>query len=89
MLEMMVIFAHWCPICNMMLPLFEELEKDYVGKVELIWIDVDKNPDVYKTYEIEIVPTLILLREKTELVRMSGMIGERTLRKRIENEINF
>lgn len=89
MLKIMVIFARWCPICNMMLPLIEELEKDYVGKIELIWIDVDKNPDVYEMHEIEIVPTLILLREKAEIARMSGMIGERVLRKRIENEINF
>ncbi len=87
MLELIVVFAHWCPTCNMMLPIVEELEKDYKDKMGLRWIDIDKYPKVVEEYGIEIVPTFILRRGNVELVRMAGMIGENILRKRIKHEI--
>lgn len=86
MLEMVVIFAHWCPTCNMMLPIVEELEADYADKVRIIWIELDKHPEVIEKYGVQIVPTFILLKEQKEVARMAGMIGENILRKRIENE---
>lgn len=86
MLEMIVVFAHWCPICNMMLPIVEEIETEYLERVKVIWIEFDKQPEVVEQYKIEIVPTFIILRENTEVARMAGMIGENILRKRIENE---
>lgn len=86
MLEMIVVFAHWCPICNMMLPIVEEIETEYLERVKVIWIEFDKHPEVVEQYKIEIVPTFIILRENIEVARMAGMIGENILRKRIENE---
>lgn len=86
MLEMIVVFAHWCPTCNMMLPVIEEIESDYVDKVKMTWIEIDKHPEVIEKYGIEIVPTFILFREQMEVARMAGMIGENILRKRIEHE---
>lgn len=86
MLEMIVIFAHWCPTCNMMMPIVEELEADYVDKVKMVWIEVDMHPEAIEKYEVQIVPTFIFMRDKKEVARMAGMIGENILRKRIENE---
>lgn len=86
MLEMIVVFAHWCPTCNMMLPIVEEIEKDFFDKVTMTWIDIDTYPDVIEQYNIQIVPTFIILREQIEVVRMAGMIGENVLRKRISDE---
>lgn len=88
MLEMIVIFAHWCPTCNMMMPLVEEIETDYADKVKMTWIDVDKHPEVIEEYKVQIVPTFILMKEQAEIARMAGMIGENILRKRIEHESN-
>lgn len=86
MLEMIIVFAHWCPTCNMMLPIFEELETDYADQVKTTWIDVDKHPEAIEQYGVQIVPTLILVWEQREVARMAGMIGEQVLRKRIEDE---
>lgn len=86
MLEMVVVFAHWCPTCNMMMPIAEEIAEDYADKMQTIWIDVDQQPEVIEKYEIEIVPTFILMREQKEVARMAGMVGENILRKRIDYE---
>ena len=87
MLEMIVVFAHWCPTCNMMLPIVEEVDADYTGKIQMNWIDVEQHPEVIEEYEIQIVPTFIMRREQKEVARMAGMIGENVLRERIEHEI--
>ena len=86
MLEIIVIFAHWCPTCSMMMPIVEELEADYVDKVKIIWIEADKHPEAIEQYEIQIVPTFIFMREQKEVARMAGMIGENILRERIEQD---
>lgn len=86
MLKMIVVFAHWCPTCNMMLPIVEEIETDLSDKVTMTWIDVDEHPDVIEQYKIQIVPTFIIMREQMEVARMAGMIGENVLRKRISDE---
>ena len=69
-----------------MLPIVEEIEKDFFDKVTMTWIDIDTYPDVIEQYNIQIVPTFIILREQIEVVRMAGMIGENVLRKRISDE---
>lgn len=86
MLEMIVVYAHWCPICNMMMPIVEEIETDSADKVSITWIDVEKSPEAIEQYGIEIVPTYILMRKQVEVARMAGMIGEQVLRKRIDDE---
>ena len=84
MLEMIVVFAHWCPTCKMMMPLIEEVAEDYKEQIETTWLDMDKYPEVIEPYEIQIVPTLILKCEQKEVGRMAGMIGESVLRERME-----
>lgn len=87
MLEMIIIFAHWCPICNMMLPVAEEIEADYKGQLKVTWIDAEEHPELLEAYEIQIVPTFILQRDGNEIARMAGMIGEDILRDRIHASI--
>ncbi len=48
-----------CIPCKMMAPILEELKKEYAGKLEVEFIDVWKNPDAGKQYEIEVIPTQI------------------------------
>lgn len=84
--EMIVVFAHWCPTCNMMMPIAEEVAADYQGRLKVEWIDVDKNPEILEKYDIQIVPTFIIRRAGNEVARMAGMIGEKKLRERIDYE---
>ncbi len=83
--KMIVLFAHWCPKCNMMMPIVDEVEVYYGERLQVVRIDVEKEPEKMEEFEAEIVPTFILFREEQEVGRMAGMIGEKLVYKRIDS----
>ena len=86
--KMIVLFAHWCPKCNMMIPIVYEVEAYYGEKLQVVRIDVEKEPEKMEEYEAEIVPTFILFREEHEVGRMAGMLGEKTVYERINSVLS-
>lgn len=83
--KMIVLFAHWCPKCNMMMPIVDEVEVYYGERLQVVRIDIEKEPEKMEEFEAEIVPTFILFREEQEVGRMAGMIGEKLVYKRIDS----
>jgi thioredoxin 1 len=53
-------WATWCGPCHMVVPIIEELARDYAGKVVFGKLDVDKNPAIVMQYQIMSVPTLLV-----------------------------
>ncbi len=51
--------ADKCIPCKMMAPILEELKEQYRGKLDVVFIDVWKNPDAGKQYGIQLIPTQI------------------------------
>ena len=79
-----VLFAHWCPKCNMMMPVVDEIEEVYKEQLEVVRIDIEKETEIAKDYSIQIVPTFVIMKQGNEVMRMAGIIGEEILKKRIE-----
>ena len=65
-------FAEWCGPCKMMSPVLEELAKEYKGKLKVVKIDVDKNPQVAQKFQVRGVPTLILFDKGNVNWKKSG-----------------
>ena len=84
---LIVLFAHWCPKCNMMMPVVDEIEEVYNEQLEVVRIDIEKETEIAKDYSIQIVPTFVIMKQGNEVMRMAGIIGEEILKKRIETVI--
>ncbi|MDD5063713.1 MAG: thioredoxin family protein [Phycisphaerae bacterium] len=69
--------ADKCIPCKMMAPILEEMKKDYAGTINVEFIDVWKNPDKAKEYEISIIPTQIFYDASgKELFRHEGFFSK-------------
>ena len=84
---LIVLFAHWCPKCNMMMPVVDEIEEVYKEQLEVVRIDIEKETEIAKDYSIQIVPTFVIMKQRNEVMRLAGIIGEEILKKRIETVI--
>lgn len=67
-------WASWCGPCRMMAPVFEEVAKDYVGKVSFCKINVDENPETPRKYGVRGIPTLILFKDGNVVNTIVGAV---------------
>jgi thioredoxin 1 len=69
--------ADKCIPCKMMAPILKELKAAYAGCLEVDFIDVWKNPDAGKQYEINVIPTQIFYDASgKELFRHEGFLAK-------------
>jgi thioredoxin 1 len=71
-------FASWCPHCQMVGPILEDLARKYNGKnVQIIKIDADEAQDSANKYEVEVLPTIIMYKGGKVLERHEGSKDKR------------
>jgi len=69
--------ADKCIPCKMMAPILEELKSEYKGKLEVVFIDVWKNPQEGPKYKIRVIPTQIFFDASgKELFRHEGFFSK-------------
>jgi thioredoxin 1 len=64
--------AVWCSPCKMLDPIVEQLAQEWNGKVKVVKLDVDHNPNLAMDYQVMGVPTLMLFLDGKPLERMTG-----------------
>ena len=60
-------------------PVFEEVKKDYEGKVEFKKIDVEEDIETSSQYGVLAIPTFVILKEGKEIDRKQGAMSKETL----------
>jgi thioredoxin 1 len=71
-LKLLDFSADWCPPCQMMKPIFAELEKELAGRVAFETVDVDNNSERANHYSVMSVPTFVLEKDGAEVARLIG-----------------
>ena len=69
--------AKKCIPCKMMAPILEELDRDYKGKLDVMFIDVWEKSDEADKYKIRVIPTQIFYSaDGKELFRHEGFFAK-------------
>ena len=65
-------WAEWCPPCRALAPTFDELAKQYEGRVRFLKLNVDENQQVPQRFGIKGIPTLVFFDGGREVERVVG-----------------
>ncbi len=65
-------WADWCAPCRMIAPVVEDLAAEMGGRVKVVKMDIDANPQVPGQLGIMSIPTLIIFKDGQPKARKVG-----------------
>ena len=54
-------YAPWCGPCRMLMPVLDELAKEYAGKVDIYKVNVEDEQQLAEEFGIRSIPTLLFI----------------------------
>jgi thioredoxin 1 len=80
-------WAEWCGPCRMMAPVFEDLSKEYEGKIKFVKINTEEAPELAGAFNIRGIPSLSIVNGKEEVNRIVGFAPKEELKKQINETL--
>ncbi len=78
-------WATWCGPCMAMVPIVDEMAKEYEGRVEIGKYNVDEESELSSEYRIMSIPTFLFFKDgKKTSIRLAGSQSRETFRAKIE-----
>lgn len=80
-------WAEWCGPCKMIAPILDAVAHDYAGKLTVVKINIDNNPQTPQHYGVRGIPTLMLFKNGQVEATKVGALSKAELAKFIDNNI--
>ncbi|WP_255945119.1 thioredoxin [Streptomyces odontomachi] len=81
------LWATWCGPCRKVSPALEEVARQMAGQIKLVKVDIDAAPRLAQRFEVQAVPTLLLLDRGEVIGRQAGAAPAAALRQWVEGTI--
>lgn len=65
-------YADWCGPCKRIAPILQELAGEYAGKVDFYKVDVDKETELSRLFQIQSIPLVVFVPLKGEAEILVG-----------------
>lgn len=80
-------WAEWCGPCRMIAPALEEIATELAGKVKVVKLNVDENPNTAAQFGIRSIPTLMMFKDGKLAGQKVGALPKSELSKWISASI--
>lgn len=80
-------WAAWCGPCRMMIPMIDELAREYAGKVVFVKLNVDENQKTASNFGIMSIPTFVIMKDGSETARLVGAMPKEKLKEELKKYI--
>jgi thioredoxin 1 len=72
-------WAEWCGPCKMITPVLEDIASEHTGRIQIVKLNVDDNPNVARRYDVMSIPTLLIFVDGEVQKRLVGAKGKAQL----------
>jgi thioredoxin len=81
-------WAEWCGPCKMIAPVLEQVASETQGRVQIVKLNVDENPQTPPKYSIRGIPTLILFKDGKVAATQVGAVHKAQLTAFLDKHIS-
>lgn len=78
-------WASWCGPCKMLLPVIDEIAKEYAGKIKVGKVNTDENMALSSKFQITSIPCLIFFKGGKAINKLTGFIPKNKIKEEIDN----
>ena len=82
-------WAPWCGPCKVMGPIIDELASELGDKAVIGKVNVDQNPGLSNHFKIKSIPTLVFVKKRKVIERISGLVPKPNLEEMINDLIKY
>jgi thioredoxin 1 len=83
-LVMVDFWAVWCGPCQMVAPILDELATEYTGKVRVMKLNTDENPEIAGRYQVMSIPTILFFKNGQPVEKLVGARPKRQFKEIID-----
>ena len=80
-------WAPWCGPCRMIAPVIDELATEMAGRVRVVKLNVDDNPQTAARFNLRSIPTLLVIKGGREVDRLIGVQPKQEIARRLAQAI--
>ncbi|MEY2984602.1 MAG: thioredoxin, partial [Cyanobacteriota bacterium] len=77
-------WAPWCGPCRMVAPVVDEIAQQYIGRLKVVKLNTDENPNTASQYGIRSIPTLMIFKGGQRVDMVVGAVPKTTLASTLE-----
>ncbi|MDX1442902.1 MAG: thioredoxin TrxA [Gammaproteobacteria bacterium] len=80
-------WAEWCGPCKMIAPVLDEIADEYEGKLKIVKLNIDENPQTPPKFGIRGIPTLMMFKNGAPEATKVGAVSKSQLAAFIETNL--